>query len=211
MGSDPLALFLRGRSVLSAGAWLGTLALWANFLWAPWPFPASPLFIRTGGPEFFGNHLISVVAIMSVVTWRMSREAGTAYRALLVTMTLVTVHEWMLPLAQAAVLLPSVALPRIVVAITVYNPAKYIVALGLVFVSGFQLATQGERHRIAQTILVMLAFTLAWQATLWYGPFGNLTMDGYSPGPAFWSPVPNLFEIGSSVLASLMWVPKIEN
>jgi len=39
---------------------------------------------------------------------------------------------------------------------------------------------------------------------------GRITINGFVPGPDFFNPFPNAFEVGGWIVAALTWVPKVE-
>ena len=192
----------------------GTVALlWLNFLWQPWPVSANPiqdfLFMRSGGPLLYANHVSSEVAIMGVITYCMIKDKAHAPRIFLVVASFIPLHEIILPLVD----FPISTLSGVGNGFYFTGSAgalKYLAELSILLIIGILIATHAERKRIAKSALVITAYTVVWVATLVAFNVGRITINGFVPGPDFFNPFPNAFEVGGWIVAALTWVPKVE-
>jgi hypothetical protein len=174
----------------SCGA--GTLAfLWMNFLYAPWPsININPLwdilFLRTGGPLFYANHVSSCVAILGVTTYFAVKEPKHVLKWMFVIFTTASLHEFLLDLWGA------------------FLPGGYF-WISFVLVGGLLLANREQRMRMVYIALFFYIYMAMWVLSINVFHYSYLSIVQYAPGPALLSVPENIIEVVSWTVPLLLW------
>ena len=193
-------------TVLNCGA-VGLIAfMWINFAVYPWPrIDPNPmwdvLFLRTGGPILYANHVASGLAIVSVTSYQMARHRKEAYKWVFLVFSAVSIHEMALSVTSYPIYFQQYFH-------IINNPLtfRWFFWLSLVLVGAIYLANKEQRIRMFKIAIVCIVFDLLWVAAIFALNFDPVTIIQYSPGPAFLDPLPNFLEVCSWVLVAAMWL-----
>lgn len=174
---------------------------WINFLWAPWPWSWNPIhwliFLRTGGPLLYANHVSSAVAVLSVATYFVIKNPKHGAQWILVVFSTGSSHE-MIGITETVMVAGTRALGPI--------SNLYWVDLGFVLILALIVASKAQRRMIAEVALVCAVFNAAWLATILIFNIPTLTVNGFIPGPAFFDWRENSLEVASWIVPSAWWI-----
>ena len=190
------SLFLDLKLSAKALVWVVFGCLCVNFAWAPWPLSWNPLsnflFLRSGGPLLFANHISSEVAIMGVVAY-VALKSERKTRTLLVGLSVVSIHELML---EADPIL-NVAHPL--------ADWKYIIWMSVLLIGALLIATKAQRIKLGKVAVVYSLYVLIWTIIVLAFSLNTHTIIGFTPGPAFFDWRSNALEIFSWLTAMGAW------
>jgi len=158
--------------------------------------------MRSGGPLLYGNHIISEVAIMGIVTWRMTKDSKHAFKWLALGWTIVPIHEFILYTTDYILSYPHGDF--------YFNGSlgadKYLIELAAILIVGILVAKRKEKKRIALVAGIFTLYAIIWVSVLIGFDIGRITIEGFAHGPDFFNPIPNAFEVGSWILVSSLWL-----
>lgn len=175
--------------------------LWINFLYNPWPWSWNPLywliFLRTGGPLLYANHVSSVVAVLSVASYFAIKNPKNAAQWILVVLSTGSCHE-MIGITETVLATSTVALQPIT--------HLYWIDLGFVLALALIVSTRKQKRMMAEIALVCAVFNAAWLGVILGLHVPTLTVKGFVPGPQFFDWRENSLEVASWTVPSAWWL-----
>lgn len=91
------------------------------------------------------------------------------------------------------------------------NPltTRWIFWLLAILLSGLALANKFQRKKLAEIAVIMAVYEFAWTwIGLVYFNIDPMTIIQYKAGPAFYSVIPNIFEVTSWFITGAWWFKK---
>lgn len=176
-------------------------ALVVNFSYAPWSWnPIEDLlYVRTQGFLLPANHISSALAVAIPAFVFAMREPDKAYRWMFVIFSTASIHEYILDAMDVAV--GFVSQDWLSYALTL----RWFFWLAVFLVPGVILATKRQRGTMALIAAFCFVYITAWLLIAGYFQINTYTILGYAPGPAYYSFVPNFFEVSSWVIPASFW------
>ena len=179
--------------------WVLFAFLWVNFLYGAWP-PMKPifwpLFLRSGGPFLYANHVSSEIAIMGVASWFAVRHRPRAISWVLVVLSTASIHEIF------------VAVDNLLIGTDYFNveSEKYMIYVSILLLIGLIFATKRQRKTLTEVTLIIVLFELFWNVCIIGFHLDTQTINGFVMGSAFWDWRENALEVLSWVLPSVWWL-----
>ena len=184
---------------------LGVLII--NFLWGPWPAVSSNpiwdiLFVRSGGPFLYANHVSVELAVCLIAGYFMIKNPKQAWKWIIVIFATASIHEMILSVVSYPVSTSILYL--------IYSPFTYrwIAWLSVTLVIAILLSNKWQRKKLWQIAVIVTVIEVIWIFAIVLVPFNPRSIIEYQPGPALLSFPENFFEVVSWLVPLFWWLKK---
>ena len=203
------------KTALFYGSFGALILLWINFLYEPWPIFSNPikdfLFMRSGGPLLYANHVSSTIAILAVTTYFVIKQPRQVTRTMIVILSTVSLHEIILdtvmgPVTQWAGWNENYAANIQGLSSFFSMNFRWAFWLALILVLGLALSNKWQRRKLGKIGLFILGYVLIWFVYLVVSHHSPWTIIEFKPGPMFLDPIDNSIEVFSWILPMGLWI-----
>jgi hypothetical protein len=196
------------RETFSFGANSSALVILAfllfNFAYAPWSInPINDLlYVRSAGFLLPANHISSAIAVCGTAIYFAIQDTSKAFKLSFVILSTASIHEYVLDFLSVPNMISDNSLSYTVT-------FRWFFWLAFFLIPGVYFATKRQRIILLRILIFCVFYIGAWIVLANFFGINTFTILAYAPGPAYYSFLPNFFEVTSWVIpASFWWIWK---
>lgn len=175
-----------------------------NFIYGPWPSVSwnplwDVLYVRSGGPLLYANHVSVELAMCFIAGYFMLRNRKDAWKWMVVIFSTASLHELILSVVSYPVTQSVLYL--------IFNPLTYRWIFWLALTLGISLVVSDswQRKKLWQITILVACIEIIWVIAIVVIPFNPRSIIQYGPGPALLSFPENFFEVASWLIPLAWW------